>query len=311
MSLEIQYISAKNEIHTVQSADEVPESATFKWYDYNRFDNKQRMISDFNFQEDKFEDETTKKYRPQYYKFKDYQLLVCHMIDEKTLKANAINICVMKDTVVTYHNGVLNDFIDVAEVIKNKQEDLEVDVALHLLLATVEQYFDFVHEIEDDVISFEEKHGDEKKGEDISEKMFDLRKRVLRVKRVIVPMEELTDKFKEQDEHFSSEQSEGILKKIEAKIDRQQLIIRFSEEMIDEMKDNYLSYNTYRMNKIINVLTIISAIFLPLMLITGIYGMNFENMPELSWNYGYYVSLAVMATVSIAMIIFFKYKGWM
>ncbi|NMA80958.1 MAG: magnesium transporter CorA, partial [Jeotgalicoccus halophilus] len=138
-----------------------------------------------------------------------------------------------------------------------------------------------------------------------------LRKRVLRVKRVIVPMEELTDKFKEQDEHFSSEQSEGILKKIEAKIDRQQLIIRFSEEMIDELKDNYLSYNTYRMNKIINVLTIISAIFLPLMLITGIYGMNFENMPELSWNYGYYVSLAVMATVSIAMIIFFKYKGWM
>ena len=81
--------------------------------------------------------------------------------------------------------------------------------------------------------------------------------------------------------------------------------------MIDELKDNYLSYNTYRMNKIINVLTIISAIFLPLMLITGIYGMNFENMPELSWNYGYYVSLAVMATVSIAMIIFFKYKGWM
>ena len=61
--------------------------------------------------------------------------------------------------------------------------------------ATVEQYFDFVHEIEDDVISFEEKHGDEK-GRRYFRENVRLKKRVLRVKRVIVPMEELTDKFK-------------------------------------------------------------------------------------------------------------------
>src|SRR5699024_5818816 len=137
---------------------------------------------------------------------------------------------------------------------------------------------------EDEVILFEERHVDDAKGKDITSEIFELKQRIFKVKRVIIPMEELVEKFKEQDDILESERSEDILNKVDAKIDRQKLIIQFTEEMIDEIKDNYISYNTYRMNKIINVLTIISAIFLPLTLITGIYGMNFENMPELSWN---------------------------
>lgn len=311
MSLEIQYISKNNQVLTAKSSNDVPKDATFIWYDYDDFADKEELLSDFNFSNDKFEDETTKKYRPQYYNFEDYQLLICHVINRDTLEAHAINICVMKDVVITYHNGVLDDFIDIAEIIKNKHEDLEIDIALHILHATVDQYFDIVHEIEDGVISFEEEHGNEKKGENITVKMFDVRKKIFRVKRVIIPMEELVEKFKEQDDIFNSSRSEKILNKIDSKIDRQKLIIQFSEEMIDEMKDNYISFNTYRMNKIINVLTIISAVFLPLTLITGIYGMNFENMPELSWGPAYFVTLGAMLLISIGMLIFFKYKGWM
>lgn len=311
MSLEIQYISKNNQIETADGRDTVPYDTTFTWYDYNSFNDKEQLLADFNFNEDRLEDETTKRYRPQYYNFDDYQLLICHVIDRDTLEAHAINICVMKDVIITYHDGVLDDFIDIAEIIKHKHEDLEIDIALHILHATVDQYFDIVHEIEDDVMLFEEKHGNEKKGEDITAKMFDLRKRIFRVKRVIVPMEELVEKFKEQEDIFNSSQSEPILSKIDSKIDRQQLIIQFSEEMIDEMKDNYISYNTFRMNKIINVLTIISAVFLPLTLITGIYGMNFKNMPELSWPPAYFVTLGAMIIISVAMLGYFKYKDWM
>lgn len=311
MSLEIQYISKSNQVLKAEGSGDVPKDATFTWYDYNDFKDKEEMMADFNFSDDKFEDETTKRYRPQYYDFKDYKLLICHVIDHDTLEAHAINICVMKDIVITYHDGALDDFIDIAGIIKNKYEDLEIDIALHILHATVDQYFDIVHSIEDNVISFEETHGDEKKGMDISDKMFDIRKKVFRVKRVIVPMEELVEKFKEQDGVLSSPRSEDILNKIASKIDRQNLIIQFSDEMIDEMKDNYISYNTYRMNKIIKALTIISAIFLPLTLITGIYGMNFENMPELGWGPGYFVTLGGMLFISISMLIFFKYKGWL
>lgn len=311
MSLEIHYISKNNQVLTAEGSGDVPKDVTFTWYDYNAFEDKNKLMSDFHFSVDYFEDEMTKRYRPQYYKFDDYQLLICHVIDQDTLKAHAINICVMQDIVITYHNGALDGFIDIVKIIKKQYEDLEVDIALQILHATVEQYFNIVHDIEDDVILFEETHDDEKKGTDISDKMFEIRKKVLRVKRVIIPMEELVEKFKEQDGTLTNKRSEDILSQIDSKIDRQKLIIQFTEEMIDEMKENYISYNTYRMNRVINALTIISAIFLPLTLITGIYGMNFENMPELGWGPAYFVTLGGMLFISIVMLIFFKYKGWM
>src|SRR5699024_11370158 len=91
------------------------------------------------------------------------------------------------------------------------------------------------------ILSFEEKHADEKKGRDLSPRIFDVKRKVFRVKRVIIPMEELAEKFEEQDDIITSTRSEVLLDRVNSKIDRQKLIIRFSEEMIDELKDNYRS----------------------------------------------------------------------
>ena len=311
MSLSIQYISKNNEIGKVENKEDVPEHATFVWYDYDSFDDKEQLQKNHDFEHGRLEDETIKNYRPAYFKNENYQLLICHVIDKKTFEAHAVNVCVMQDVIITFHNGSLEQFINIEEIIKDKNDDLEIDIALHILLNTIEQYFDIVHEIEDEVILFEERHVGDDKGKDITSEIYELKQRIFKVKRVIIPMEELVEKFKEQDDVLESERSEDILNKVDAKIDRQKLIIQFTEEMIDEIKDNYMSYNTYRMNKIINVLTIISAIFLPLTLITGIYGMNFENMPELSWNFGYFITLGIMLGISVSMIVFFKSKGWM
>ena len=311
MSLSIQYITKDDTIEKASRSGNVPDDVTFTWYDYNSFDDKEELIDDFGFEGIRLEDEVIKNYRPAYFNNEDYQLLICHVIDQDTLEAHAVNICVMQDIIITFHNGILDEFIDIARIIKNKNDGLEIDIALHILLATVDQYFDIVHDIEDEVISFEEKHADEKKGRDLSPRIFDVKRKVFQVKRVIIPMEELAEKFEEQDDIITSTRSEVLLDRVNSKIDRQKLIIRFSEEMIDELKDNYISYNTYRMNKIISVLTLISAVFLPLTLITGIYGMNFEIMPELKWDIGYYLSLALMLVISTAMLGFFKYKGWM
>lgn len=310
MSLSIQYISKNNEIEKVDDSRDVPEDVIFTWYDYDRFEDKDLLMSDFNFEGINFEDEMVHNYRPVYHNNDNYQLLICHFIDQETLEAHAVNMCVMKDIIITFHNGILDEFIDIGELIKDKHDDLEIDIALRILLKTVEQYFDIVHEIEDDIISFEENHADEKKGKDITPKMFNLKKKIFHVKRVIIPMEELAEKFKEQDDIFNSTRSEGILNKVNEKINRQKLIIQFSEEMIDELKDNYISYNTYQMNKVINVLTIISAVFMPMTLVAAIYGMNFENMPELKWESGYYLALALMLLIGICMLGFFKYKKW-
>jgi Mg2+ and Co2+ transporter CorA len=66
----------------------------------------------------------------------------------------------------------------------------------------------------------------------------------------------------------------------------------------------------HRTNRIIKTLTILSAVFLPLTFIVGVYGMNFEFMPELHWHYGYYIIIAGMAIFAGAMLVIFKRRGY-
>ncbi len=81
-------------------------------------------------------------------------------------------------------------------------------------------------------------------------------------------------------------------------------------EIIAGLTDVYYAIVSNRMNSVMKTLTVFTAIFMPLTFIAGIYGMNFENMPELKWHYGYFLTLGVMATVFIGLIIYFRRRGW-
>lgn len=80
-------------------------------------------------------------------------------------------------------------------------------------------------------------------------------------------------------------------------------------DMVSGMLDIYLFSVSNRMNEVMKVLTIIATIFIPLTFIAGIYGMNFVNMPELQWPWGYFIVWGVMIVIVIAMIIYFKRKN--
>lgn len=82
-------------------------------------------------------------------------------------------------------------------------------------------------------------------------------------------------------------------------------------DMASGMLDLYLSTISNRMNEVMKVLTIFAAIFIPLTFAAGIYGMNFDYMPELHWRWGYFAALGVMASVAIIMIVYFKKRRWM
>lgn len=82
-------------------------------------------------------------------------------------------------------------------------------------------------------------------------------------------------------------------------------------EIIHSLMDVYLSTVSNRMNSVMKTLTIFSAIFMPLTFIAGIYGMNFDNMPELRWHYGYFMVLGFMVIVAAGMIVYFRRRGWL
>ncbi len=100
------------------------------------------------------------------------------------------------------------------------------------------------------------------------------------------------------------------LKDLDRSIERHQRSMDRLEENIKDLHQQFLLTIQERTGNRLKILTILSAVFLPLTLIAGVYGMNFENMPELGTPYGYYAILGFMALVGIGMLVFFYKKGW-
>jgi magnesium transporter len=82
------------------------------------------------------------------------------------------------------------------------------------------------------------------------------------------------------------------------------------KDLISSLMDIHINTMNRRMNEVMKLLTVITTIFIPLTFIAGIYGMNFENMPELTWRYGYPATLLTMGVVLIAMVYYFKKRKW-
>ncbi|SMC71686.1 magnesium/cobalt transporter CorA [Sporomusa malonica] len=87
--------------------------------------------------------------------------------------------------------------------------------------------------------------------------------------------------------------------------------VEIYRDMLSGMMDIYLSSISNKMSEVMKMLTIISTIFIPLTFIAGVYGMNFENLPELKWEYGYPLVLSVMLGISLFMLRYFRQKQWL
>jgi magnesium transporter len=79
---------------------------------------------------------------------------------------------------------------------------------------------------------------------------------------------------------------------------------------LESASNFYFSAQSQKMNEIMKTLTIISVVFIPLTFIVGVYGMNFENMPELRYKYGYFITITFMFLLVLAMIYYFKKRRW-
>ncbi len=81
-------------------------------------------------------------------------------------------------------------------------------------------------------------------------------------------------------------------------------------ETTADLTNGYLSVSAHRLNNVMRVLTVVTVLFVPLTFIAGIYGMNFEFMPELKWRWSYFIVLGSMASVAIGLLVLFRRRGW-
>lgn len=142
-------------------------------------------------------------------------------------------------------------------------------------------------------------------------KIQSLKKELHKFRHATMPVREILNSLLRRESSLINPSTEVYLKDL---LDHQVQImetIEMQRESIITLLDIYLSSISNKMNEVMKVLTIIATIFIPLTFIAGLYGMNFEGMPELRWRYGYPLVLAIMAVIGLLLVIYFRRKKWM
>ena len=111
---------------------------------------------------------------------------------------------------------------------------------------------------------------------------------------------------KHQPEHWAE-----AFEDVATEAERFHSLAELYQNVINDLIEGYISLNGHNLNQVMKVLTVVTVIFLPLTLLVGIYGMNFENMPELKSAYGYYTLLSIMAVIAVGMAYVFRRKHWL
>ncbi|MFI3546444.1 magnesium/cobalt transporter CorA [Mammaliicoccus sciuri] len=308
------YVNLKDEIKETNSPKDISEEKKWIWVDLNEptKEESEILVDYFNFHPLSVEDATQVQQRPKFKQYDDYQFIVFHALDLKTLESEEVDIFIGDDFIVTFHRERYEEI----DTIKRKlfNETIEInepkDILLHILDDIVDNYFPFIYDIEDKVFNFEDRHNLDITTKTLIDDTFDLREELLIIKRTVQPMKDLVYRMREGKVLHLNEQQFLFITHINDHLMKQMEMVDSSREMTSDIRDNYISLNSFKMNNIMKILTIYSVVFMPLTLIAGIYGMNFTNMPELEWHDGYYIVLVIMAVIAIIMLIVFKKKRW-
>jgi magnesium transporter len=250
--------------------------------------------------------------RPKLDYYDGYSFFVLHALNQETLIPDEVDLFVGNNYIVSFHQTEPKEMEEAWGKVCEKGKAWKngpVYIAYLIMDKLVDNYFPAAYKMEDDLEDLDE-NTKGLPGRVLMDQMFELRADLLKLRRTIVSMRDLFYRV------LNSERLEGFKEHRIYFADIYDHLLRLSEivdssrEMTADMRDNYISLNSNRMNSIMMTLTIISSIFIPLTFIAGIYGMNFEYMPELKWHYGYYDVLGGMFVIGFGMFLWFRRKGW-
>ena len=143
------------------------------------------------------------------------------------------------------------------------------------------------------------------------ENIYHLKFQMLAMRKAVMPLRDAVNKFS-RCEGTAVEEGTGIyIRDLYDHVLRIADLTETYRDMLNGLIELYHSELSLRMNNVMQVLTVITTIFVPLTFLAGVYGMNFDNMPELHWEYGYFYLLGIMLTIAIALLFYFKRKKWM
>ena len=256
--------------------------------------------------------------RPKMEDFEDYIFLVVKMFyyDEKDdeIKMEQVSLLLGSNFVISFQEREGDIFDPIRERIRNHKgriRMMKADYLGYALLDTiVDNYFIILEKVGEDIENMEEELVTRPTPETL-QTIHNLKRELIVLRKSIWPLREVVNSLERGESPLINEATGVYLRDVYDHTIQVIDTIETFRDMVSGMLDIYLSSISNKMNEVMKVLTIIATIFIPLTFVAGIYGMNFEFMPELKWHWGYFAALLVMAAVAVFLVFYFRRKRWL
>lgn len=279
----------------------------------------EKILADiFHFHPLTIEDAIATLNQPKVEAFHDYLFFIVHGVKIETTSKNfatkELDGYLGKNFVVTYHH---ENFVSIDKVKRQVRSSAYIcgrgaDYLLHQILdELVDLYLPVVEDFDDAINNIEDRIFKSKiAGDKILEEILNLKRSVARLRRVTSKQLVVLYQISHGEFPFIEEKHLPFFRDVYDHLQRVSDLGESYRDLVSGLLDIQFNVVSNRTNEIVKVLTIFSAIILPLSLIAGIYGMNFDNIPELHTRNGYFVTIAMMVFIALGLLAYFWRKGW-
>jgi len=289
------------------------------WVDLSQPTDEESYIltHDFKFHPLAIEDVLTEMSRPKVDDYDDYLFVVFLVASgrpggEDELPFKEIGLFLTKNSVVTVHFQPLTVIDTVFKRLHKDERFISrgADFFLHTLLDHLaDTYLETLRVIEHETDKIEDDVFEEP-GPEIVKRIFTIRRDVLQVKRTVAPLKEVVNQFARAKFSLIGERTAIYYSDIHDHLARISDEADEHRDALNSSLEVYYSTVSTRTNDIIKFLTIFTAILLPPSFVVGLYGMNFEFMPALDWEYGYVFVWVIIVMIVTGLLLFFRKKKW-
>ena len=256
--------------------------------------------------------------RPKMEDYGDYIFVVLKMLysgeNKDEIEAEQVSLILGSNFVISLQEREGDIFDPVRDRIRKSKGRIRKTgsdyLAYALLDAIVDNYFLILENVGEKIEETEEQLATNPNPETL-QLIHALKKEMIFLRKSIWPLREMVSGLERCESSLIHESTGAYLRDV---YDHTIQIIDTVEsyrDMISGMLDIYLSSISNKMNEVMKVLTIFASIFIPLTFVAGLYGMNFEFMPELKWHWGYFALLGFMAVIGISLVFYFRRKKWL
>jgi len=255
--------------------------------------------------------------RPKFEDYDSHLFIVLRMLmsasEKQLIQSEQVSIVVGHKFVLSFQESVGDVFEPIRDRLRNSKgriRKMDSDYLAYALLdAVVDGYFSVLETIGDTIESMEERLAKDPT-EAILRQIHSLKREMILLRKSIWPLRELIGNLQRSESDLIAQSTDVFLRDVYDHTIQVIDTVESFRDIVSGMLDLYLSSISNKMNAVMKVLTIIATIFIPLTFVAGIYGMNFEYMPELKWRWSYALVWLVMIVIALGMIKYFRKKKW-